>query len=172
MTPTCRRFPMKQKIGQQLLIIIFVIIFLFHVNAATAEYVDNGDATVTDLSTGLVWEKTGSSENMTWEAALAWCLGRNTAGRSDWRLPDIRELESLLDDSRYSPSIAPVFTASSTYYWSSTPKSWAVWAVDFWSGYTDVHNQYDTLRSRCVSGGQGAFTTINFGVPAILLLLF
>jgi hypothetical protein len=86
---------------------------------------DNGDGTITDNATGLMWSKndsgdggnTGPRSGMTWEEALAWVQqknDRNYLGYSDWRLPNAKEMQSILDYSRApdatgSAAIDPVF---------------------------------------------------------------
>ena len=81
------------------------------------DFHDNGDGTVFDRATGLIWEKADSGKGMDWQAALAWAAQKNTAnylGHNDWRLPNAKELQSIVDYSR-SPStsssaaIDPVF---------------------------------------------------------------
>ena len=81
------------------------------------DFVDNGDATITDRATGLMWDQSGSSDGMNWAEALAWAQERGAAnhlGHSDWRLPDAKELQSIVDYER-SPShtrsaaISPLF---------------------------------------------------------------
>ena len=64
---------------------------------------DNGDGTVSDLATGLMWAQDDSGEGMDWESALAWVQEMNAAqylGYSDWRLPNAKELQSIVDYSR------------------------------------------------------------------------
>ena len=61
-------------------------------STAASIYTDIGDGTVIDTSTGLMWQQTGPSNIMTWEAALAYCEGLNLVGYTDWRLPTIKEL--------------------------------------------------------------------------------
>jgi hypothetical protein len=67
------------------------------------DFVENGDGTVTDRATGLMWQKTDSGAGMEWEDALAYAEGATTAGYDDWRLPNVKELQSIVDDT-HSPS--------------------------------------------------------------------
>lgn len=101
-------------------------------------FADNGDQTVTDAATGLEWAKADSGAAMTWQEALAWAEARNAEGylgHADWRLPDAKELQGLLDyarspDSSGSAAIDPVFAvtpitneggkADFPWYWAST----------------------------------------------------
>jgi hypothetical protein len=96
---------------------------------------DNGDGTIADLATGLVWQKADNASGLDWQAALAYCEGLNLAGTDDWRLPDAKSLQSLVDYTR-SPSssnsaaIDPLFSATAIknesgasdypFYWTST----------------------------------------------------
>lgn len=98
----------------------------------------NGDGTVSDLATGLMWDQNGSSEGMNWEDALAWVQqlnAQNYLGYSDWRLPNAKELQSIVDYTRApsatgSAAIDPVFNVPAIinedgntdypFYWTST----------------------------------------------------
>lgn len=97
--------------------------------------VDNGDGTVTDRATGLMWQRADSGYGMFWAEALAYAEGATLAGYDDWRLPDVKELQSIVDytrapDTTGSAAIDPVFSTSSItneagqvdypYYWTST----------------------------------------------------
>ncbi len=107
-----------------------------------AEYsyslVDNGDGTVTDNTTGLMWLQAEPGP-MTWDAALTYCENLSEAGYDDWRLPNIRELQSIVDYSVYDPSINETYfpDTESNDYWSSTTyledASWA-WDINFLNG--------------------------------------
>lgn len=66
-------------------------------------FVDNGDGTITDKATGLMWMQNDSGSGMTWENALSYAENNTFSGYTDWRLPDVKELQSILDYSR-SPS--------------------------------------------------------------------
>ena len=72
-------------------------------NYGKNDFHDNGDGTITDRATGLMWSKADSGKGMNWEAALAWVQARNAKkylGHSDWRLPNAKELQSIVD---YTP---------------------------------------------------------------------
>jgi hypothetical protein len=90
----------------------------FHVRAVrtailpdlpATHFTNNGNGTVTDNYTGLVWQSAVSRETYTWEEALACVNALNAAGgyagMTDWRLPNIRELFSLVDTAKMAPCI-------------------------------------------------------------------
>jgi hypothetical protein len=102
-------------------------------------FVDNGDGTVTDNCTGLMWQKeTAPGANAyTWQTALQYCEGLELAGHDDWRLPNVRELQSIVDFGRTTPPIDPVFDAMKEWYWSSSANvgdPGYAWGVDFIGG--------------------------------------
>jgi len=109
--------------------------------STTGRFTDNGDGTVTDSCTNLMWQKQTAPGTYTWQEALQYCDNLSLAGRSDWKLPNERELHTLVDYGRINPSINPVFQVVATDYWSSTsyvndPQfAWVVW---FWSGSQNV----------------------------------
>ncbi len=102
------------------------------------DFHDNGDGTITDQATGLMWTREDSATGMTWGQALAWVAARNAEnylGHDDWRLPDVKELQSIVDytrspDTSASAAIDPVFNISRLtneagqldypYFWSGT----------------------------------------------------
>jgi hypothetical protein len=141
---------------------------------ATGSYTDNGDGTVTDTSTGLRWQQAGSSNTQTWEQSLAYCEGLNLGGYTDWRLPTRKELQSLVDYSRYEPAINTTYfpNAAASWYWSSTTTAYYTdyaWGVDFYGGYGDSHYgyKYPAGYVRAVRGGQsGAFGDLIIGALA------
>jgi hypothetical protein len=85
-------------------------------------YTDNGDGTIMDNYTGLIWQKIQPANTMTWEEALTYAEGISLAGKSDWRLPNVKELQSLNDVKLKMPSFSKVFfpNITSGNYWSST----------------------------------------------------
>jgi len=104
----------------------------------TNNFIDNGNNTITDLATGLMWSKTDNGEGLNWEEALKWVYQKNQEnylGYNDWRLPNAKELQSIVDYTRCpqttnSAAIDPVFEVTSIideggevnypFYWAST----------------------------------------------------
>ena len=98
-------------------------------------FVENGDGTVSDLSTGLMWQKEDSKQGMDWEQALQYAQQLELAGYDDWRLPSAKELQSIVDYTHSPqldglPAIDPLFQVSRIrdsggnapfpYFWSAT----------------------------------------------------
>lgn len=80
-------------------------------------FVDNGDGTINDESTGLMWMQDDSDTCMTWTDALLYAEDFEYAGYSDWRLPDAKELQGIVDYSRSpattnSAAIDPIFNCT------------------------------------------------------------
>ena len=102
------------------------------------DFVDTGDGTVLDRATGLMWSKEDSGKGMDWGKALAWVQNKNKEkylGHADWRLPNAKELQSIVDygrapeardAARRGPAIDGVFKISKLgdgeypFFWSST----------------------------------------------------
>ncbi len=120
-------------------------------------YQNNGDGTVTDQVTGLIWQQADDGVARTWNDAGTYCQALGLGGRADWRLPSIDELLSIVDSGRFNPAINPVFTCSSDFYWSDTTNAGTssyAWAVSFRTGDTssDGYGRH-TNYVRCVHGG-------------------
>jgi len=116
----------------------YVIYVRGNTEYGTNDFTDNGDGTVTDIATGLMWSKADSGEGMDWEDALAWVQHKNEEnylGYGDWRLPNAKELQSIVDytrspDTTRSAAINPVFsttaiideggTTNYPFYWTGT----------------------------------------------------
>ena len=121
-------------------------------------FVDNQDGTVTDTCTGLMWQQATAQERLAWREAIAYCARLHCAGHSDWRLPNVRELQSIVDYGRSVPSSDPIFGAESGWYWSSSTyvlyPSYA-WSVNFSvGGVYSVNKDYDSFV-RAVRGPTG-----------------
>lgn len=102
------------------------------------DFIDNNDGTITDNATGLMWQQNDSETGLNWEEALNWVAQKNTEnylGYNDWRLPNAKELQSIVDYTRSpattnSAAIDPLFTCSIItdeggednypFYWTGT----------------------------------------------------
>ncbi len=145
-------------------------------------YVDNGDGTITDTTTGLMWEKLGDDGSIhdkdtyyNWADAVAVKVaalnsGGGFAGYTDWRMPNVNELQSLVDYGAVSPAVSPAFntgcvpactvtTCSCTKsygYWSSSTfhdsPSWG-WFVYFVVGGVYADAKTAPAHVRAVRGG-------------------
>jgi len=134
------------------------------------DFVDNGDATVTDTSTGLMWEVKADDDGprdkdnlYTWQQALSYCEDLTLAGYDDWRLPNINELQWLVDYTTFFPSInidyfPNTVSSESSDYWSSTSYPFYPshsWGVNFYGGYITYYvRSAGNLYVRAVRGGQ------------------
>lgn len=99
---------------------------------------DNGDGTVTDAASGLMWTQTDNGSAVSWEAALRWAGEMNAAaylGHTDWRVPNVKELQGIVNytrspDTTNSAALDPIFKISEItneagqpdypFHWSST----------------------------------------------------
>ena len=101
---------------------------------ADNNFIDNSDGTITDISTGLMWQKSPVQNweaAMNWEQALAYCEALTLGGYSDWRLPTIKELRSIVDYSLHDPAINNIyFPNTDSGYLSST--TYADYKSSFW----------------------------------------
>jgi hypothetical protein len=85
-------------------------------------FTDNRDGTITDNLTGLIWQQIHPSSLMTWVEALAYANDLSLAGQGDWRIPNVKELQSLNIVSIFKPSFDKNYFTNvlSGNYWSST----------------------------------------------------
>ncbi|CAK0773005.1 hypothetical protein CCP4SC76_5670002 [Gammaproteobacteria bacterium] len=105
---------------------------------------------------------------MTWADALTAAKNSRLGGYSDWRLPNAKELQSIVDYSVYTPSInSAIFpNTPSSNFWSSAPfadLSGSAWYVDFYDGYVDYYYRSSALAVRLARGGQ-AFVSFDLSV--------
>ena len=153
---------------------------------AAKTYSDNGDGTVTDPTTGLQWMR--CSMGQSWDGGTATCTGvagiyewnpavalTNTvtfAGHSDWRLPSIRELQTLVDRTRYAPAIdsATFPNTPSSEFWSASPNvgpgySGYAWVVSFNFGNANGNVRSNAYQVRLVRAGQ-SFGLLDIARPS------
>jgi arylsulfatase A-like enzyme len=129
-------------------------------------YIDNEDGTITDLATGLMWLKEDSGATvgtLDWIEALAWSEELEYAGYDDWRLPDAKELHTLVDysrapdaedESRRSAAIDPIFelTEMESWFWSSSSLgddlfAWAVYVCFGQASAVDTNTGLPTINA-------------------------
>jgi hypothetical protein len=138
-----------------------------------SQLTDNVDGTITDSKTGLMWKKcmegvsgnncdSGAATSFTWETALQQPGLVNSVGfaeHSDWRLPNVKELASLVEEKCYNPSInlTRFPNSSSSVVWSGSPYagySDGAYFVFFDSGYSGMNGRGGYSEVRLVRGGQ------------------
>jgi|APSaa5957512622_1039677.scaffolds.fasta_scaffold02176_4 hypothetical protein len=115
-------------------------------------FTDNFDGTVTDSATALTWTQNDSGSGMNWGDALNYCESLTLANEGDWRLPNVKELQSIVDYSRSpdtsnSAAIDPIFNTSTI-----TNEAGQLDFPAFWSSTTHANQ---------VSGGNASY--VNFG---------
>jgi hypothetical protein len=154
---------LKNKVRTVQVILSCIIIAFAFANFVCASYIDNGDGTVTDTITSLVWQQVDDGQARTWQNALKYCEDLDLANETDWRLPNLRELQSIVDDARYNPAINPAFRCSQhpfpPYYWSGSTYANSpnfAWAVNHYGYAINSQNKstsIDQMFTRCVRGG-------------------
>ena len=134
---------------------------------------DNGNATISDIKTGLMWKKcaeglsgadcdSGSALSLNWQEALEQPGVVNSsgfAGYTDWRLPNVKELTSIVEEQCYDPAInLNRFPGTpSSNFWSSSAdagSSGSAWGVSFGNGFSGYDARYYSRLVRLVRGGQ------------------
>jgi len=149
---------------------------------ATLAYVDNGNGTITDSNTGLMWEKLSDDGTIhDWNNTYIWANafavkiaalngGSGFAGHTDWRLPNINELESIRNRGTFNPAVSAAFNTGCTPgctvtscsctqsdgYWSSSSSAYGpslAWYVAFYYGYSSSVFKTDGNYVRAVRGG-------------------
>ena len=98
-------------------------------------FIDNGDGTISDVATGLMWQKSDDGTSRDWSESLTYAEGLELANKSDWRLPNAKELQSIIDYTRSlqttnSPAMSPIFECTEIsdpkgnknypFYWTGT----------------------------------------------------
>lgn len=123
-------------------------------------FTDNGDGTITDNVTQLVWQKVPNVNLFNWEQAITYAEGLTLANATDWRLPNIKELQSLNIESNSNPSVNTTYfsTIGIQNYWSSTtllPNPNNLTSAWYWNtqfGITTYDNKTNSNYVICVRG--------------------
>ena len=140
-------------------VIVLFIMLLVPLSAIASQFTVNGDGTVSDNSTGLMWQQEDDSVFRTWEKAISYCenLVLPPSKYSDWRLPDIKELRTIVAKGKYNPSIdSKAFpNTKSSNYWSSREVNNALaWYMSFYDGAENNDFKITEFYVRCVRGGK------------------
>ena len=140
-------------------------------NPASVYVLDSANGTVTDTRTGLMWDRcarglsgvgcaTGTASIFTWQAALNAAATIGTyKGYNDWRLPNLKELRSLVEECRINPSINEFAfpNTPSLFFWSGSPDAGGAanaWGVNFASGSAFFLSRNFPAQVRLVRAGQ------------------
>ena len=124
---------------------------------------NRSNGVVSDSATNLEWQDDysdngGTIKQTTWNDAISYCETLSLDGKNDWRLPNLNELTSLVDYTKYNPSIDAIFQNTySLNFWSSTSRSnnnENAWIVYFYSGNQNSRNKSNSNYVRCVRAGQ------------------
>jgi len=141
------------------------------VASPSPRFTDNSNGTVTDNLTGLIWLKNANCATVspkTWANALTNCnsLASGVCGLTDgstagqWRLPNVKELQSLIDFQNVNPALPtghPFSNVQEGYYWSATTRAFApfyAWVVHLSGGYVDRIGKPSSYSVWPVRGGQ------------------
>lgn len=127
------------------------------VDTRVSRFVIDADS-IADSLTGLKWQRLVSMEFHNWNAAKDYCKGLELAGASDWRLPTVIEITSIVDYSRIWPAfnidIFPDQFPSSRSYWTATayPRNGPMYAMELSAGIGTIAPRFinDALHVRCV----------------------
>jgi hypothetical protein len=135
----------------------FILIFIATINAVMLRDAGTLDEEVVfDTTTSLIWQDDNDARERTktWLDAISYCDSLSKLGYTDWRLPNINELYTLVDITTSSPALDSTFEQSSNAkYWSSTTYSYEktkAWHIDFNTGREDFSLKTSTLNIRCV----------------------
>jgi len=124
-------------------------------------FCDQGDGTISDNNTGLMWQRSDDGQERKWNDAIDYCKGLPLAGKNDWRVPNKDELGSLVDKTKYAPASNTEYFPdtkiggffSRAEYWSSTVHASDMayaWNVNFYFGELGYHDKMLTGYVRCV----------------------
>lgn len=119
-------------------------------------FLDNGDGTISDLATGLMWQKADDGISRNWQESLTYAENLKLANHNDWRLPNAKELQSIVDYSRSpqttnSPAINPIFETTEIEYPDGSSGHYPF----FWTGTTHLDGANPYASAAYVAFGEG-----------------
>ena len=124
-------------------------------NTKTNTFIDNGNGSVTDTATGLIWQQQDDDVERNHAEAIMYCQNLDLAGSTNWRLPNIKELMSIVDYRIDKPSIDDAMfpETNSANYWSVSSRASfpdTAWLVFFVNGTAFANVKTITVYVRCV----------------------
>ena len=153
-------------------------------NYGINEFVDNGNNTITDNATNLMWTQSDGGEKMDWEHALAYAESATLAGYNDWRLPNVKELQSIVDYTKspsatnvanIGPAINSMFSCTPItneagvsdygYYWTSTSAHFTSGEPYYYAWYVSFGMAVDGEGKDFHGAGAVRFDTKEEGGP-------
>lgn len=119
-------------------------------------FVDNGDGTISDLASGLMWQKEDDGNSRDWEESLIYAEDLTLANYNNWRLPNAKELQSIVDYSRSpqttnSPAIDPIFITTEIL----NPDGNSVQYPFFWTSTTHLDGANPYASAVYIAFGEG-----------------
>ena len=119
-------------------------------------FVDNRDGTISDVATGLMWQTADDGTARDWQEALEFAEGNKLAGYTDWRLPNAKELQSIVDYSRSpqttnTPAINPIFETTEI----EDPEGNTGHYPFFWTGTTHLDGPNPYSGAAYIAFGEG-----------------
>ena len=138
-------------------------------------FINNGNGTITDNLTGLIWQGIPTADTLTWEQSLVYADALSLNDANDWRLPNIKELFSINDETLINPSLDANFfnVFNAQKYWSSTSlpnETTKAWYLDTQYGITTHDFKTNKHNLICVRGNQIA--TGNNDIQALRVSVF
>lgn len=149
------------------------------------DYTDNADGTITDKSTGLMWTQDDSGEGMIWEDALAYAENSTLGGYNDWRLPNVKEHQAIVDygysptatdPDKVGPAIDPIFNCTAitseagyddyAYYWTSTSANFSKGQPYYYAWYISLGRAVNAEGEDYHGAGAVRFDTKDIDGPA------
>ena len=142
------------------------------------DFVDNGDSTITDDATGLMWAQSDDGVELDWPDALAYAEDSELAGYDDWRLPTVKELQSIVDytkspsatdSSAVGPAVDDLFSVTEItneagdsdygYYWTSTSANFTSGEPYYYAWYVAFGRAVDDSGADSHGAGAVRFDT-------------
>jgi len=139
-----------------------ILLILIGLSSLSFAEFSKQNGVVSDSTTNLEWQDDysdngGDIKNTTWKDSIDYCESLSLDG-GGWRLPNVRELESIVDDTKTNPSINSVFELiSSNIYWSASTyanDSDTAWVVMFYYGRVNPYKKTYSYDVRCIRTGE------------------